>query len=70
MTITHGAKTKHINLYPPTKPLLKLEDTHWIDGEHNSKIIHPFFTIAQAMSLKENTKENLINCYISNPDFS
>lgn len=70
MTITNRAKTKRINLYPPNKPLLELEDTHWIVEEHNSKIIHPVLTIAQAMSLEENIEENLINCYISNPIFS
>lgn len=26
-------------------------------------------TIAKAMNLKENTEENLVNCYISNLDF-
>ena len=31
MTITHGAETKHINLYPPSKPLLRSENTHWVE---------------------------------------
>jgi len=38
MTITHGVETKHINLYPPTQPLLRSENTHWVEEEeHDSE---------------------------------
>jgi len=70
MTITHGAETKHINLYPPTKPLLKSEDTRWVNEEHSLEIIHSILTISHVMSPKENTEKSMINYYISNPDFS
>lgn len=70
MTITHGAETKHINLYPPAKHLSKRKNTQWVEEEgRDSEGILPVLTIAQAMSLKENSEENLINCCISNLDF-
>lgn len=70
MTITHEVEIKHINLYPPTKTLLKLENIHWVEEELNSEIIQPILTIAQAMGLKENNRDKLINFPIPNPDFS
>ncbi len=70
MTITHGAETKHINLYPLAQPLLRSENTHWVEEEeHDSECTRPILTIAQAMSLKENSEENLINHCITNLDF-
>jgi len=35
MTITHEAEIKHINLYPPAKPLLNSEKIHWDEEELN-----------------------------------
>lgn len=70
MTITHGVETKHINLYPLAKPLLKTENIQWVEEEgHDSEGTLPVLTIAQAMSLKQNSEEKLINCCISNLDF-
>jgi hypothetical protein len=68
MTITHGTKTKQITLYPPTRPTTELECTQWLDEDNNDEVFQPILTIAQAMSLKENTDENLINHCITNPD--
>lgn len=55
MTITHGTEIKCINLYPPTKPLLRSENIHWVEEkEHDSECAQPVLTIAQVMNLKEN----------------
>ena len=57
MTITHGDETKHINLYPPAKALLRSENTHWVEEEeHDSECTQPILKIGQAMSLKENSE--------------
>jgi hypothetical protein len=69
MTITHGTKTKQITLYPPTRLLVELECTQWINEVKNNEFVQPILTIAQAMSLKENTDEILINHCITNPYF-
>jgi len=37
--------------------------------DNNDEFVQPTITIAQAMSLKENTYDNLINHCITNPDF-
>lgn len=70
LSVAHGAENKHINLYPLAKPLLESENRYWDDEEHDLEAIHPVLTIAQDMSLKEISEENMINCHISNPDFS
>ena len=55
---------------PPVKPLLRSENTHWVEEEeHDSEGTQPVSTISQAMRLKENSEGNLINCCISNLDF-
>lgn len=39
------------------------------DKEHDSECTQPFLTISQAVNLKENLEENMINCCITNLDF-
>ena len=65
MTITHGVETKHINWYPPAKPLLRSENTQWVEEEEEEHDLEGTLPVLT----KENSEEDLINCCISNLDF-
>lgn len=62
---------KRNKLLPSAKPIFEQKCNQWInDDDHNKETTHLVLTIAQAMSLKENIEDNLINHYISiNPYF-
>jgi hypothetical protein len=71
MTISHGNEVKQITIYPLAKSASELEHIPWLDDPNNDEeVIQPLLTIEQAMSLKKNTDENLLNNFITNPDFT
>jgi hypothetical protein len=63
-------KLNELHFTPLPKTASELECAQWLVEDDNEEgTIQPVLTIAQAMSLKKNTDENMINHYISNPYF-
>ena len=66
MTISYGTKTKNLTLYPLAWPNLDFETPLWMDLEEEEGI-QPLLTIRKALTLKDETKDDAINNFISEP---
>jgi hypothetical protein len=67
MTISNGASMKKLILYPPTKPVV--ENSLWVEDPYeDEEIAQPLLTIEQSRGLKEQTKDNLLNQFLSTTD--
>jgi len=65
MIIFYGYDTKKLNLYPLAKPSMETENPFWFDCEEGD--VQPMLTIGKAFSFKNETKDDTINSFISNP---
>jgi len=67
MTTKHEDSENKFHLYPPTKAINESDITQSFEDH---EIVQPFFTLEQAMSLKDDNEENHIITYINNSYFS
>jgi len=65
MTISNGYETKQLTLYPHATPIINNEDSMWMDYDDNA--VQPILTIGQALTLKDNTEDEIINNFICEP---
>eukprot|EP00253_Pinus_taeda_P028623 PITA_28623 len=65
MTISNGYETKQLTLYPHATPVVNNEDSIWIDYDDNA--VQPILTTGQALTLKDNTEDEIINNFICEP---
>jgi hypothetical protein len=65
MTISDGYDTKKLTLYPQATPNAEPENSLWMDTEAKSAL--PVLTIGKALSFKDETEDELINCFICDP---
>jgi hypothetical protein len=65
MTISNGYETKQLTLYPHATPLASNDNSVWVDFEDQPT--QPLLTIGQALSLKDSTKDEIINNFICEP---
>jgi hypothetical protein len=56
---------KKLTLYPHATPSAELENSLWMDTEAESAL--PMLTRRKALSFKDETKDELINCFICDP---
>ena len=68
MTISDGTETKNLTLYPPTQPSIKAETPLWIELEEEEGV-QPLLTIGKALTFKDETEDDAINNFISEPTF-
>jgi len=69
--IYHDKHTKHHTLFPPSKPNTNHENTIWIENEEvDEESIQLVFSINTTLCLKDDTKNNIINGFLSNPSTS
>ena len=66
MTISNGTKTKNLTLYPPTRPSLEAETSFWMEPEEEEGV-QPLLTIGKALTFKNETEDDAINNFISEP---
>ena len=66
MTISYGTKTKNLTLYPPARPSLEAETSLWMELEEE-EAVQPLLTIGKAVSFKDETEDDAINNFISEP---
>jgi hypothetical protein len=62
MTISDGYNTKKLTLYPHATPSAEPENSLWMDTEDESAL--PVLTIGKSLSFKDETEDELINCFI------
>jgi hypothetical protein len=65
MTIFDGYDTKKLTLYPHATPSVEPENCLWMDIEDESAL--PVLTIGKSLSFKDETEDELINSFISDP---
>eukprot|EP00253_Pinus_taeda_P015881 PITA_15881 len=65
MTISNGYETKQLTLYPHATPVVNNEDSIWM--EYDDNVVQPILTIGQALTLKDNTEDEIINNFICEP---
>jgi hypothetical protein len=65
MTIFDGYDTKKLTLYPHATPSVEPENYLWMDLEDESTML--VLTIGKSMSFKDETEDELINIFISDP---
>jgi hypothetical protein len=65
MTIFDGYDIKKLTLYPHATPSAEPEKSLWMDTEAESAL--PMLTIGKALSFKDETEDELINCFICDP---
>jgi hypothetical protein len=59
--------TKKLTLYPPTKPTTDQDMPIWIGNEDSDdESVQQLLTLDQALSFKDQTKDDLINTFITN----
>ena len=68
MTISDGTDIKNLTLYPPTQPRLEDETLLWMELEEEEGV-QPLLTIGKALNFKDETEDNTINNFISEPTF-
>jgi hypothetical protein len=64
MTISDSYHTKKLTLYPHATPSVEPKNSLWMDIEDESSL--PVITIGKDLSFKDETKDDLINRFISN----
>eukprot|EP00253_Pinus_taeda_P009629 PITA_09629 len=65
ITISNGQETKQLTLYPHATPMINNDNSIWVDYEDEET--QPILTVGQALTLKDSTKDELINNFISEP---
>ena len=65
MTISGDYNTKELTLYPQALPTPSSDDSLWVDFDENSA--HPMLTMGRARSFKDETEDDCINSFISDP---
>ena len=68
MTISDGTETKKLTLYPPSQPSLEYETPLWMEIEEEGGV-QPLLTIGKALNFKDETEDDAINNFISEPTF-
>ena len=58
--------TKNLTLYPPARPSLEAETSLWIEQEEEEDV-QPLLTIGKALTFKDETEDDAINNFISEP---
>ena len=66
MTISDGIETKNLTLYPPARPSLEAETSLYMEPEEEEGV-QPLLTIGKALSFKDETEDDSINNFISEP---
>ena len=66
MTISDGIETKKLTLYPLARPSLEVETPLWMELEEEEGI-QPLLTIGKALTFKDETEDDAINSFISEP---
>ena len=66
MTISDGIEIKNLTLYPPARPSLEAETTLCMEPEQEEGV-QPLLTIGKALTLKDETEDDVINNFISEP---
>ena len=66
MTISDGTKIKDLTLYPPTWLSLEDETSLWMEPEEEEGV-QPLLTIGKALTFKDETEDDAINNFISEP---
>ena len=66
MTISDGTEIKNLTLYPATQPSLEAENPLWMELEEEEGV-QPQLTIGKALTFKDETKDDAINNFISEP---
>jgi len=63
--ISDGQATNNLNLYPP-KPNMDLNNPWWDEFEPELDLSLPLLTLGKAKYFKDETKDGIINGFISN----
>ena len=66
MTISDGTETKNLALYPLAQPILEVETSLWMEPEEEEGV-QPLLTIGKALTFKDETEDDAINNFISDP---
>ena len=66
MTILDGTETKNLTLYPPVWPSIEVETPLWMEIAEEEGV-QPLLTIGKALTFKDETEDNAINIFISEP---
>ena len=66
MTISDGTKMKNLTLYPPKRPSLEAKTPLWMELEEEEGV-QPLLTIGKAWTFKDETEDDAINNFISEP---
>ena len=66
MTISDGTEIKNLTLYPLARPSLEAETTLWMEPEEEEGV-QPLLTIGKVLTFKDETEDNAINNFISEP---
>ena len=66
MTISDGIEIKSLTLYPLARSSLEAETLLWMELEEEEGV-QPLLTIGKALNFKDETKDNAINNFISEP---
>jgi hypothetical protein len=67
MMIFDGKATNNLVLYPPAKPSVDHESPLWDEFEPEEGGIQPILTVGKALCFKNETEDDTINNFISNP---
>ena len=66
MTISDGTEIQNLTLYPLSWPSLEAETSLWMEPEEEEGI-QPLLTIGKALTFKDETEDDAINNFISEP---
>ena len=66
MTISYGIEIKKLTLYPPARPRLEAKNLLWMELEEEEGV-QPLLTIGKALTFKDETEDDAINNFISEP---
>ena len=69
MTISDGTKINTLTLYPLARTSLEAETPLWMEPEEEEGI-QPLLTIGKVLTFKDETEDDAINNFISEPIFS
>ena len=70
MTISRGDSIKKIIIYPPAKPSLPTVKIHKHPHTYWEQNIHSPLTIVEALELKDQTEDDVINNFMNQPSAS